>query len=530
MTKIWPLLLALCTPLPAWASAADAVQLAAADAAKLGPVSAQSARYFWISSGTPGERLTTWQIVSGLVHGQSREKPIIPPYLILSTGELKFAAAMQAADWAKAVLIRVDLYWYRWSRKVFDKLGEQDHIFHVLLSEPTARDGATGKPILFRDGKWIFSDNPTTVQALSPTLVETVAGAAALATLVNLTQARCPILEAHNFIWQIAIAEARVVGYYGLLEIADEATFDRAIGYDPKADVDPAFLEELLAAVSSTDSGVSIRNRRIARRNKFGEGARWATFDNAVNKKNRNPIRFPNGTFVFAATEVLGNLANKFVAQGLFTGPVDAKGNPQKAGVRQDTAPDFVGRDSRTHNNDGRIHVGMCFRCHVNGGLMDIKDWFRNMQPAGLGLQVPWDKKLLEVQSRYVERLEPYLDRDRQLYAAALWEACGLKPDEFARKFARIYEQYDDGVTLERAAADCNVTPADLQAKLGLFLRATGYQDTVLAELLKPDGRRSKISTEDWLETKNLCDLTIRGLKSWPADVRNKVVKLGEAK
>ncbi len=73
-------------------------------------------------------------------------------------------------------------------------------------------------------------------------------------------------------------------------------------------------------------------------------------------------------------------------------------------------------------------------------------------------------------------------------FAEAITEASGLKPAELSRAVRRQWSAYIDApVTIERAAAECGTTPAELRAALRTHVRAKGVIDPVLVGYLLDD-------------------------------------------
>lgn len=480
-----------------------AVGAALADVARY-PGDKTRIRYLWIDHDKAAERQLAWQVCSGWIHGQSRQPNLVPPAVILTNGTVANPFALQGNQWLTAELIRVNLDDYRFSPKVWDDLGFQDPYFHLVLQARTGTDKETGKPI-YLDGKtWRFGAQET-ILASAPWLAETQQDAANITALLLATQCQTPILRADNFIWQIAIQDQRKVGYYGLLEIKDQRSYERTVGFDPKADVDPGFLDEVIAAVGKSDSRVAEQNRRVERRQ--GLSPYWVTKDNkSTEKEERNPLRTLNGTLRYDALEAYGQNPCGFWVTGLFN----------EQGKRIDSAPDFVGHDTTTHDNDGRIHVGLsCFSCHRDGGLQDVADYFRRFGAGNRPRPLQTiDPKRVSALRHYAAPLEPYLQRDRERYAASLFAVTGLKPAEFAVKLRQYYAAYDRGVTLERAIKDTGFH--DLQERLEKYTNKTLQADTVLATWLLPVGQQGTVGIEDYHQSFNTLQLQARGFAKWP--------------
>ncbi len=474
-----PILVALAPALAAAFGPTDAIAAAARDVATLGPAATET-RYLFVHHKTAAAKKLCWQVVAAQVNFLSREPDIISPVVILDDGTPRQWPNIAEGDFAHLVLIRLNCKDYRWDLHTYVDFREQDPFFHA--------------PVIDAEGRSDFY--------LSPWLAETEAQRQALATLTNACQSAVPILRADNFCWQVAIQADRKVGYYGLLGVKNQKDFERLIGFDRKTSED--FTRELRAVAAN--SGVSREPRLLERYEKTG-GAYWLTFDNKLALDRRNPLRVLNEYFQFDASETFGHLANGLWAVGLF----------DNRGVRQDSAPDFVGADKTTHNNDGRIHIFLsCFRCHTNGGLQDINDWARRLFRHPTPLQSPDYQAILEARRKYLRRMEPFFAADRLRYTEALRECNGMTPEAYAAALAKYYASIDRPVTLERAAEDLDTTPDYLVKMLRKNAVAAGGNDTVLATFTRPVKEIEPIPLEQWWEALPLAHLALRGLTVWP--------------
>ncbi len=486
---IAPLFVALAPALAAAFGPTDAIAAAAKDASTLGPAATET-RYLYVHHRTAAQKKLCFQVVAAQVNFLSREPDIVSPVVILDDGTARQWPNIAEVDFAHLVLIRLNCRDYRWDKAVYVDFREQDAFFHV--------------PVIDAEGRSDFY--------LAPWLAETEVQRQALATLANATQSAVPILRADNFVWQTAIQADRVVGYYSLLGVKNQKDFERLIGFDRKTSED--FTRELLAIADK--SGVSRAARRLARFEKTG-GAYWLTFDNRVATGQNNPQRVLNDEFRFAASETYGHLANGLWAVGLF----DNQGN------RQDSAPDFVGGDKHSHNNDARIHIFLsCVRCHVDGGMQDIHDWARRTFRPPTPLQSPDYQAVLDARRKYLRHLEPFLAGDRLRYATALHECNGMTPEAYAAALAKYYASIDRPVSLERAAEDLDTTPEFLVKMLrkNAEKRPDGKDgpgnDTVLAPFARPAKEIETIPLEQWWEALPLAHLALRGLTVWPQQTK----------
>lgn len=451
---------------------AQAVALAQADVSKQAPAVRHLLRYLDLSHLDPAARARWRQILAGHVNELSIGNEIIPP-----------------ASVAGGRLLRINLEYYGWPAEVFDSLAGADPWFHLKLVIQEDELEERG----FRDnqGRWIKTKSVATgkktskvTTALAPWL-----GPEALA-LALATKSQCPIVRGDWFLWQTAIQSKRQPGYYDFLGIKKQADFERLVGFSAKLQKDSGRLE-LLEAVSK--SGVSQQPRRIGVYPTIGGMKLWVTYDSEEALNAKNPLRIlDNKSFEFDASEQFGPLPNNLWAFGLF----DAKGG------RQDSAPDFVGYNARTHGNDGKIHIGLsCKQCHFgNDGVNPFDGWARNLYRPPLRLQSPDPAKEKELRAQYLRDLAGPAEDDRRVFARTLAEANGMKPKDYAIAYARAFAEYEDDFSSARAAAYLGVSHEDLQTALARQLKEGVDLDPVLAVYLLTGNRARAVPIKQFHE------------------------------
>lgn len=151
-------------------------------------------------------------------------------------------------------------------------------------------------------------------------------------------------------------------------------------------------------------------------------------------------------------------------------------------------------------------------RCHAHAGLHDLDGWTRNLFRPPLTLQAPEYRQLRLLRQQYLRRLEPFLERDRQIFAEAVRAATGLDAKEYARRYAAFWERYEDAkVDRAWAARDLGIAPETLRRALERQLKATGQLDPILAALLLEGDRRRSIGIRPWEEVYPLAATILRG-------------------
>ena len=446
---------------------ADAIA-AALRVAKAEP-NPKNVRFLWLGHHEEKSREATWRALAGHLNQLCRESEIVK--------------CEPAGGWS-GELLRIDPADFGWPLEVWEKLADQEPYLHVGVKVTIAWDGF----------KWV--DNGTgehkrTIRrvALAPWVLDTPERLAAATDLAALSGSNVPVVMADWFLWQTCQQAERVPGYYDFLGIKNQKDFEKLIGFSREA---MGKRKELLEVVAK--SGVARQPRRIAAFPTIGRMHLWKTFDNQLAEGERNPLRVLTDEFKFDASEEFGPLPNGFWTWGLFAAD----------GTRQDSAPDFIGPDKTSPSNDGRIHVCLsCVRCHYspgNGGragIQGIDGWSRHLFREGgtTPLQSPSPDKLRELRQKYLRDLAGPVDDDRRIHRRSVLEATGLEPDEWSAAFAKLYASHDADVGLDRAAADCGVTPARLREAMDAK-RKRGGLDLILATLL--DG--GKVGIRQWSE------------------------------
>ncbi len=367
-------------------------------------------------------------------------------------------------------LWRVDLRNYKWDAETWEKFAKLDPYFHVKVTRHVYVK-ANGKVVRNTKG----------LNVVAPWVP-----AKPFAAMVELTESEAPIVRADWWLVQVCRQlslnnKQTGVGYYDWLGIKDRNDFFKLARFKAK---DSQALElDKLAAVSK--SGVSEQNRQIVR-DPTVTGSAWGTLDTNDATGRGNAVRnLRRGDFQHQAEEWYITLSN-----GLFANYLG-----DNNGVRQDSAPDFIGPDTSALNaaTDGRIHVFLaCVRCHAGEVLKPIDDWPRKNYTVGrLALLVPAGFKELgvdkqyelfqDLKRQYLSDLNGALDQDRKAYQRAIIAACGVDAGELSRRFAKAYHGYaDTPVGPEQAALELGCTVTELRNALRHVVVGKGGLDPQL--------------------------------------------------
>lgn len=284
-----------------------------------------------------------------------------------------------------------------------------------------------------------------------------------IAELARLTGSKTPVLRADHFVFRTAIQQDRDGhGYYDFNGYpAKKDEFEKLLEFDRRAAV-KVFRE--LGAIIPT-SGVTLNNRQLFRFNGV-LGAWWESRDT---KDNEGP------------REAISNLLEDFKPDAFEVVVAKPNGMPgsylaDAAGKRQNTAPDFIARNRKTTNNDGRVHVGLsCVGCHTKGGLHPFDDYARKVYNpetgAALGVLDFDPVKTQRLLNVYLGPLQKAFDRDVSDFTDAIKEATGgLEPAEFSEGYVGMWSDYlDKPVTRKQAAADAGVSEGEFVRRLRAY-------------------------------------------------------------
>lgn len=353
-------------------------------------------------------------------------------------------------------LICLNYTWFKWNPEVYDKLANEDPYFHTLVlaeeekvelkpwpggvwDEPGPDKGKYFAPGAFPIKEKVKNLSRKTLAATAPWL-----DPAKMSYLVEKTQSKAPILRADWFLLQTGIQKNRVAGYYQFLELKNRNDFEKLTGLKIK---EAKELEREIASIVNK-SGVSIRNRQIYR---FGaiDAGYWQTRDVLKKQtKEQNALNSLNGDFKHDAEEHYGYLSNRLFAYYL----------SDQNGVQQDTAPDEVGGDSSSTNNDTKIHIfKSCVTCHKEG-LRPIKDYGRQQLFRGNNILASYDKEKFErLEQLYLLPLQKWYDRDVRDFTEALAELNGIDwtPTKNSNEYSKFWKKWsEDDVSLEQAALE----------------------------------------------------------------------------
>ncbi len=448
----------------------EIVGAAHADAKALPVEVAARTRYLSAAHLSRAEQRELYAVLNYHINGLSRES--------------KLTAARKVTEWLWAV----DLVDYRWDAKVWDELKRANHYFTIkaqtaaVAAVPVTKTRQVTRYDQYQRPYQVneeYTEPGTATPAKEDFIPAPWLPVKEMTELVSLTGSATPIVRADEFLFRTgAQADRKGHGYYDWLGLKSRADAEKLAALDRKK------AEELyreLAAIVPV-SNVSPNNRQVFRYATL-TGSWWESRDVNNSADKRNAVANLLEDYQHDAEEIVFTLPNGL--PGFYLS--DAKGN------QVDTAPDTIASDGRSTNNDRRVHVGYsCVACHQDAGLKPVRDYARKLFNPETGVQLaavavdPLKAKRLE--SVYLGPLEKAYKRDSGDYADAVEQVSGFKSAALAKGYERQWARYlDDPVTIDRAAAECGVTVADLQRKLRDYARVKRVVDPVLVGYLIDD-------------------------------------------
>jgi hypothetical protein len=279
---------------------------------------------------------------------------------------------------------------------------------------------------------------------------------AVAARLKALTGSEGALLRADHFI-TVASVPPRYYEFAGVA--AKEADFLKSLGVDAKK------IEQLRANAGANlvISGVTQKPRRVIWQ-QGPLGGVYSTLDVERVDAERDPFRRPLSAdgleFRYDASEWFALRANGLWLTALFN----------RAGVRQDSVPDVVAKDTSDPAADG-IVVPMlsCIRCHREDGLRPFRDDQSSLLADGIELRAFRARDAQRVAEFYDDpRLQRQMQFDRETYSQAVARATlDMRPEDLADALARTVREFAyTPVSPEQAAREVGATTTDFRAAL----------------------------------------------------------------
>lgn len=278
----------------------------------------------------------------------------------------------------------------------------------------------------------------------------------AITYLAKTTYSDFPVIRADWFIANACLPPA----YYDLLGLGDNIK-----DFEKLVLANQALSLKKNAATKGTviKSTVARNNRTLTRVGALTGvgGYLWVSHDTLKSKDDRDYLRDILDE-KFDATEDIGTLSNGLQAYFLTNGKGERQNEaPNKIAI-DDTAADRTVRNGRS-----------CMICH-SLGIQPIDDEVRKIteklsRQDKVDLYIVDKKDRIKVFDLFGDELETVVATDQGVYTAAVLKATGLKAEENANQFAKIYDGYVETLmTFEDVAREVAVPPEKLEKYIAL--------------------------------------------------------------
>lgn len=414
-------------------------------------------------------------------------------------------------------LMRIVLDDYKWKREVWEQLADSEPYLHTTLVKGSKEEFPWPGGVWHEDGKYyppgafqcerVLKADKRVGAIQLHTLEEynaLVAGKikesdTAIGQLIAATNSRVPIVDAIWFFQQTITDLDRKPGYHDFLGFNDQDEYEKLLGFNEKQILE--FSDLLREAVARSEVVSGKRPRRFEILDK-PKGHLFRTLDSFITRDKNNPLRVNDGTLRFDASEQFGNLANGFLAWGLF----------DNKRVRQDRAPDrAAGTKKGAANVTMILNAVECIHCHDNAGVKDFQPYFRTLFQSPRGLQAPTYEDFLRQSRQYLETLDDAVDTTRRLNARAIQLTTGYTPQEWSYEVYDLWRYYIEAeVDVYWAARSLGVSVDQFQDSLAAMQRKRGYIDPVLATFLRPPAK--PLAIETWEEVYPIAQSYLRGI------------------
>lgn len=467
----------------------SSVRFAAADILTVPPEERQYIRYLSLYNIPKEDRKTYGAIVSFMANSLGTRRQIYIPLFVGGSDES---------------LIRLNIDDYEWNAKLWDNfakngsgpkatpepyfhsfiesidapVGEKVTIKKVTKQVPVKRQEFTGS---YSQGRPIFrtiiayEDQVVEERVVEKVQVDPIkkrifSSAAwvdpvAIAVLRKETQADSPILRADWFVANVSIPPA----YYDFLRVGKSAKdFENLVFAD----------ENLAKKARSQDkgivvlSGITRNNRTLLRSPTFTGGYYWVSHDSLHSVEDRQYVQQILNE-KFDATEDIATLPNGLQAYFL----TDGKGS------RLDVANPDIAIDNSAI--DRQVRPGRsCIVCHADG-IRPIDDEIRAMTKKltdknEIKLLITQREDARRILDLFGSNLDLQIVKDQSLYSDAVAKVNGMRPQDNAKAFNNVYNNYFE-IVLTRGvvARELGVPEQDLDFYLKLS------NDPVLLGLLR---------------------------------------------
>lgn len=469
----------------------SSVKFAAADILIFPEEKRQYVRYLSLYNIPKITRSKVGKIASFVVNSLGTRKKIFIPEFVGGSDETVIRIYINDYEWKTET-------WENFAKNGSGPRPQPEPYFHVLIDKdeplierkkvikqvkktkklPTGKVNQQNQPIL--EDKEIIEDIEVEEDvvslnrkkrefALAPWLDKET-----ISSLVKETRSESPIIRADWFIVNATLPPA----YYDFLKLGKNIKdFEKLIFSDEEL-ANKAKSQSKAVAVTSI---VARNNRTLTRSPAFTNGYYWTSHDSLNSIFDRKYIlNLLNEKF--DATEDIGSLPNRLQAYFL----TDGKGNRL----------DFANTDIAIDNTavDRIVRTGRsCIICHAEG-IKSIEDEVRILTNDNVILKAFKEDDFYKINDLFGDNLDEQIILDQNLYRAAMGRANGLLPQENAKIYAEIYDNYAEKLLNKEIISREVAIPIN---ELDNFIRLS--DDAVILGIIKQPPRPTR--RDQWEES-----------------------------
>lgn len=250
-------------------------------------------------------------------------------------------------------------------------------------------------------------------------------------------------------------------GYYGLLFGRRPATRDEALALVGVPKADPL----LTFGMIEGQSGVSKARRRWMENRPAARGFVWGTRDSVEINAQSDPLEHPTGDFTHDGEEWIIGLPKVHLASGT-RGVLQAYFLANGQGRIVDRAPVDLVEDWTMFRGLREIrNPGSCIQCHPGGLNFPTRNELRDTLESGVELQALYPKNE-QIEAFHLADVVKEIKRSNEDFEAIVRLACECSPVEASNAFQAACDRYLDPVTVEAAAREAHIEPAELRLAL----------------------------------------------------------------
>lgn len=229
-------------------------------------------------------------------------------------------------------------------------------------------------------------------------------------------------------------------------------------------------LQQARGCIVDREKSVVSRNARELARAPLDGSYHWESSDFKHNRGKNDPIEFLSVERDKKGKAVHVNIgrksdAHEYISKNLQDLQVYFLSDGKED--RVEFADPTIVRDTSDRLGDIRVRTPRsCVVCHPQG-INIPSDALRDYLNDGVDLVIGTYEYRQAVKQFYLTDLGALIQDDQVKYARGVVQTNGLLPEENSRKFQKIMDWYDKGVSLEQAARECGVSVDEFKERVG---------------------------------------------------------------